>query len=57
MIALKHAEYKIKSPSQLEDRLNHLDETKSRVPGVALKDIYRDNADSLLGRVLGKRVT
>jgi hypothetical protein len=40
MIVLKHVEYKIKNPSELESLLNHLDETASKVPGVILKDIY-----------------
>jgi hypothetical protein len=40
MIVLKHVEYKIKDTSELENLLNHLKETTSKVEGVILQDIY-----------------
>jgi hypothetical protein len=40
MIILKHVRYGITNLKELEDLLAHLDETTSKVPGVAFRDIY-----------------
>jgi hypothetical protein len=40
MIILKHVRYEITDLKELESLLAHLDETTSKVPGVALRDIY-----------------
>jgi hypothetical protein len=40
MMILKHVEYKIKDTSELENLLNHLKETTSKINGVKLKDVY-----------------
>ncbi|NIN51952.1 MAG: hypothetical protein GTN80_06510 [Nitrososphaeria archaeon] len=40
MIILKHVKYKIRNSSELENLLNHLRKTTSKVDGVKFKDIY-----------------
>ncbi|NIS72285.1 MAG: hypothetical protein GTO12_26155 [Proteobacteria bacterium] len=40
MLILKHVEYEITDPAQLEKLLAHLRETTSQIEGVILEDIY-----------------
>jgi hypothetical protein len=40
MIILKHIEYAIEGPSELEGLLGHLKETTSEIDGIEFKDIY-----------------
>ncbi len=40
MLILKHVEYRIKTYTELENLLRHLEETTSRIDGVEFKDIY-----------------
>ena len=40
MIILKHVEYRIQDPGELQGFLAHLEETTSRIPGVTLEDIW-----------------
>jgi hypothetical protein len=40
MIIIKHVEYKIQDLNELENLVDHLKETTSRIEGITLKDIY-----------------